>query len=470
MIQTAPVAVLRRSLFARLQQFSSRLYGPLFAAGLHYWQLGEGQYWGHNTIIRVAPFMEHCHLPRLPGKPPHGGEILSHDFVEAALMGRAGWNIWLAYDLGGSYEEVPSTLLEEMARDRRWCQGNIQHLRLLSTEGLKGAHRALFLNGVLSYVSAGLWFCFLALSTAEAVLEALREPVYFPAGPSLFPQWPVWRPEWAIALMAVTGAILFLPKLLAILLVVLRGGARAFGGAPRLLLSALLEVLVSTGLAPIRMVFHSRFVIANLLGRTVAWRSQSRGDEETGWGEAIRRHGLDTLWASAWAVAVFVLNPGYSWWLTPIVTALVLSVPLSVLTSRVRLGDRTRAAGLFLTPEESSPPPELEDLETLVARVAAEREALPAAERDGFVRAVVDPVVNAVHCALLGGTRGGKASLHAVRHELVERALADGPSALVTEERRMLLADPGPMIELHRGVWQMPERAGATRWGVPVTP
>ncbi|HUI25124.1 MAG TPA: glucans biosynthesis glucosyltransferase MdoH, partial [Candidatus Kryptonia bacterium] len=165
MIQTAPAAVNRRSLFARAQQFASRVYGPMFAAGLHFWQLGDGQYWGHNAIIRVAPFTDYCALARLPGKPPLGGEIMSHDFVEAALMGRAGWSLWLAYDLPGSYEEVPSTLLEEMKRDRRWCQGNLQHLRLLFTEGLFGAHRALFINGVLSYVSALLWFAFLSLST-----------------------------------------------------------------------------------------------------------------------------------------------------------------------------------------------------------------------------------------------------------------------------------------------------------------
>ena len=96
-------------------------------------------------------------------------------------MGRAGWTLWLAYDLGGSYEEVPSTLLEEMKRDRRWCQGNLQHLRLLFTEGLFGAHRALFVNGVLSYVSALLWFAFLALSTAEAILDVAARARLLPA-------------------------------------------------------------------------------------------------------------------------------------------------------------------------------------------------------------------------------------------------------------------------------------------------
>ena len=194
LIQTVPASVDRKTLFGRVQQFAGRVYGPMFAAGLHYWQLGDGQYWGHNAIIRVAPFMEHCALPRLPGKPPLGGEILSHDFVEAALLGRAGWDLWLAYDLPGSYEESPSSLLEEMKRDRRWCQGNLQHLRLVLTRGLEGPHRALFLNGVMSYVSALLWFCFLALSTAEGLWEAVRAPDYFPVAHSLFPDWPVWHP------------------------------------------------------------------------------------------------------------------------------------------------------------------------------------------------------------------------------------------------------------------------------------
>jgi membrane glycosyltransferase len=466
-IQTVPVAVMRRSLFARVQQFASRLYAPIFAAGLHYWQLGEGQYWGHNAILRVAPFMDCCHLPRLPGKPPLGGEILSHDFVEAALMGRSGWTLWLAYDLDGSYEEVPSTLLEEMGRDRRWCQGNIQHLRLLFTDGLRGAHRALFLNGVMSYVSAGLWFSFLALSTAEAILQAVREPVYFPPGPSLFPDWPVWRPDWAITLVAVTGVILFLPKLLAIVLVLRRGVSPRFGGFFPLLVSALLEVLISTLLAPIRMVFHLRFVVSNLFGRTVAWRSPPRGERETRWREAVRNHGFDTLWASAWAAGVFALSPDYFWWLTPIVVALIFSIPVSVLTSRVRLGERAREAGLFMIPEESSPPPEIAEVERTLANPDAANADPELMRGEGFIRAVVDPIANAVHCALLGGTRGGRSGLRALRFALVERALEEGPGALSDDERHILLADVAPMIELHRGVWQLADDALAEHWGIP---
>jgi membrane glycosyltransferase len=468
MIQTAPSAVNRRSLFARVQQFASRVYGPMFAAGLHFWQLGDGQYWGHNTIIRIAPFMDHCGLPRLPGKPPLGGEIMSHDFVEAALMGRAGWTLWLAYDLGGSYEEVPSTLLEEMKRDRRWCQGNLQHLRLLFSEGLFGAHRALFINGVLSYVSALLWFCFLTLSTVEAIKNALAEPDYFPHGPSLFPEWPIWRPDWALSLLAVTGMILFLPKILSILLIVLkRRDRKSYGGAVRLSLSVFLEILLSSLFAPIRMVFHSKFVIQTLLRRTVSWPAQGREDAETGWREAIRHHGVDSFVASAWGASLFILNPGYFWWVTPIIGALILSVPLSVLVSRVSLGDRTRAWRLFMIPEETDRPVELRDLDLHLAAAQERAAALPAAERDGFVRAIVDPYVNALHRALLGTGRRLKGSVRAARAACLDRALAEGPSVLPARQRKVLLSDPDMVDALHARVWSLGDHERAGRWGRP---
>ncbi len=471
MIQTAPTAVNRRSLFARVQQFASRVYGPMFAAGLHFWQLGDGQYWGHNAIIRVEPFMDHCGLPRLPGKPPLGGEILSHDFVEAALLGRHGWMLWLAYDLGGSYEEVPSTLLEEMKRDRRWCQGNLQHLRLLFTEGLFGAHRALFVNGAMSYMSALLWNAFLALSTVEAIRDAIWEPEYFPHGPSLFPEWPVWRLDWALWLLAVIGLLLFLPKALSILLVWLRTrNARAYGGVFRLTASVLLEILMSSLMAPIRMVFHSRFVLTNLLGRTVAWRSQDRDETDTTWPEAIRHHGLDTVVATAWGTLLFWLNPGYFWWVTPIIGALILSVPVSVFASRVRPGDRARRLGLFLIPEETAPPPELQDLYALLrdARAAAKR--IPPPERDGFVRVAVDPYANAVHRALLGHRRSLRERIRAAREALVARALAEGPQSLSPAERRVLLLDPAATDALHERLWTLADRASAARWGRPGAP
>ena len=153
-IQTAPKASGMDTLYARMQQFATRVYGPLFTAGLNFWQLGESHYWGHNAIIRVKPFIEHCALAPLPGKGSFAGDILSHDFVEAALMRRAGWGVWIAYDLPGSYEELPPNLLDELKRDRRWCHGNLMNFRLFLVKGMHTVHRFVFLTGVMSYLSA----------------------------------------------------------------------------------------------------------------------------------------------------------------------------------------------------------------------------------------------------------------------------------------------------------------------------
>jgi membrane glycosyltransferase len=266
--------------------------------------------------------------------------------------------------------------------------------------------------------------------------------------------------------------ILFLPKVLSIVLIVLKGrrpegpgrNVRMYGGTFKLALSVLLEILLSSLLAPIRMVFHSRFVVQNLLGRTVTWRSQEREDAETSWWEAIRRHGFDTLFASAWGVSLYALNPHYFWWVTPIIVALILSIPLSVLASRVRLGDRARARKLFVIPEETDPPQELRAVGDMLRAAQQQSAAVPAAERDGFVRAAVDPYVNALHRVLLGRSRSLKPSIRAARRALLERALYDGPAALAPRQRRILLSDPDLMCQLHQRVWELADRDRAARW------
>ena len=187
------------------------MYGPIFVAGLHYFELGEAHYWGHNAIIRVAPFIEHCALARLSGRGALSGEILSHDFVEAALMRRAGWGVWIAYDLPGSHEEMPPNLIDELNRDRRWCQGNLINFRLTWARGLHPSHRAVFLTGAMAYVSAVLWFLFLILSTALLAVHTLIEPQYFVAPSQLFPLWPEWHPSRGIGLYVVIATLLFLP-------------------------------------------------------------------------------------------------------------------------------------------------------------------------------------------------------------------------------------------------------------------
>ena len=311
MIQTAPTAVNRRSLFARVQQFAARVYGPMFAAGLHYWQLGDGQYWGHNAIIRVAPFMHHCGLPRLPGRPPLGGEILSHDFVEAALMGRAGWTLWLAFDLPGSYEEVPvDAARRDEARPALVPGQPATSAAAVHRRAVRCASRAVPQRRAVVRVGVTV----VRVPDAEhrgghperaaraGVLPARAQFVSGVAGV-------------ASRLGAVPGRRHRHDPLPAEaaqhrahrVQAAQRQGCTA--ASLRLSLSVFLEILLSSLLAPIRMVFHSRFVVQNLLGRTVQWRSQGREDAETRWWEAIRRHGFDTVFASAWGISLYWLNP-----------------------------------------------------------------------------------------------------------------------------------------------------------------
>jgi membrane glycosyltransferase len=442
-IQTAPRAAGRETLYARMQQFATCVYGPLFTAGLHYWQLGESHYWGHNAIIRVAPFIRHCGLGRLPGRGSLSGEILSHDFVEAALMRRAGWAVWIAYDLSGSYEEMPPNLIDELKRDRRWCQGNLMNFRLFLMKGLHPAHRAVFMTGVMAYLSAPLWFAFLIVSTWLLAEHTLKPPTYFPEPYQLFPVWPEWHPEWAIALFSATATLLFLPKIFGMLLLGAKG-THPYGDGVRLMASTAAEMIMSAMLAPIRMLFHTRFVLTALLGWTVSWKSPSREDAATTWTEAFARHGTQTVIGILWAIGIYWLNPAYLWWLLPIVGALILSIPLSVFTSRTTLGQSFRRARLFLIPEESWPPLEIR----LTGRYL--RRAIPPPD---FIEAVVDPAINAVACTT-GVARPGQVETPSPeRMEMLQKALTTGPGTMTDAERAILLNDPVSLSCLHFEVW-----------------
>jgi membrane glycosyltransferase len=461
LIQTPPIAVNRSSVLARVQQFATRVYGRMFAAGLHFWHLDNAHYWGHNAIIRIAPFMAHCALPRLPGRGALSGDILSHDFVEAALMRRAGWGVYIAYDLAGSYEEVPPTLLDELGRDRRWCQGNIQHLRLLFSDNLTPAHRALFANGVMAYTSAAIWFLFLALSSAEAVMESLRTPNYFPVPGALFPQWPVWQPIWAVTLFVATIVVLFLPKVLGMAMLVAKGRRREFGGVARLIASTVIEILLTSLLAPIRMLAHTRFVLTTLAGWQVKWNSQQRADARVSWLRALRYHLPGMLLAAGWGAALYWYTPGFAPWLAPILIPLIIAPVITVVTSRDDLGRWLRRYKLQLIPEENHPPAEL-------ARVIALAEAAPPAP--DFAAAVVDPVLNALHVGLQGAPRRLNSELQAYREDLAQRALAQGPDALTNGEQVELLADPKALAWLHYRVWAEAPEAWAPWFDAASTP
>lgn len=460
-LQTAPKSINSRSLIARMQQFSNHLYGPVFAAGLNYWQLGDAQFWGHNAIIRIELFMRHCHLPTLSGPAPLGGHILSHDFVEAALMRRAGYGVWLAYDLDGSFEENPPSLIDELVRDRRWCQGNLQHSRLLLTRGFFPTHRALFINGIMSYGSALLWFFFLIVSSCQAMLELVTVPEYFPQGPSLFPDWPKYFSTWTLGLFGGTASILFLPKLLALAVTVCKGGSRGFGGFFSLMFSACLEIAVSALLAPVRMLFHSIFVVTTILGFTVRWNAQNRESSGTSWGQAFRFHWWGSLFGIVWGGFMYIIDPGFFIWLSPIVAGLALSIPLSVWTSRI---GRNSRHFFFLTPAETAPAPELASLEKNIARPEP-HSPFHLSRNQGFLRAAVLPGVFALRRTLAGRQRALSPEKRAELDELVEKAVTHGPDSLGNREKAAILSDADCLEKLHQRVWAL-EHARAIKWGI----
>jgi membrane glycosyltransferase len=364
-IQALPLPAGRETLFARLIQFAARLSSPMLASGLAWWQLGEGNYWGHNAILRLKPFAAFCDLPRLPGSPPLGGEILSHDFVEAAFMRRAGFEVWLVPDDSGSWEEVPSNIIDYAARDRRWAQGNLQHLGLLPMRGLHWLSRVHLLTGVLSYASSPLWLLVLLLSSTVVILDAIHGHQYFtPGSYALFPTWPQYRDGEIVALLSITVAVLFLPKFFGALLALKDSRLRrGFGGGPRLFASLGLEQLFSILLAPAMMLFHTTFVVTTLAGKPVVWHAQERGDRGIGVLEALMRHKWHLVIGIGWGAVILAFAPRYIWWLLPVLAGMVLAVPLTVMTSRTGAGLWMRKHRLLLTPEETEPPVELAALQ-----------------------------------------------------------------------------------------------------------
>jgi membrane glycosyltransferase len=338
LLQTAPTIVGGETLFGRLQQFASRTYGAMLAAGQDWWSGAEGNYWGHNAIIRTRAFAAQCGLPHLPGRRPFGGHILSHDFVEAALLRRGGWSVRLAHDLEGSYEEAPPTVLDLARRDRRWCQGNLQHAGVLGAAGLHWVSRLHLLRGILSYLAAPLWL--LLLCTGAGVWVEGGESHRLPSGPA----------TW---LFGLTMALLLVPKLLGAILAARRTPAR---GVATLVLSMMVEMVISTLVAPVMMLMQAAAVVDVLLGRDSGWGVQQRDHERMTRREAWQAHGRHVLIGVASACVARLLDPAMFWWTSPVYAGLVLSAPLAILLSRANLGRLLRRLGVFVTPEEAAPP------------------------------------------------------------------------------------------------------------------
>lgn len=365
-IQTVPYPVGRETLFARLQQFSARLYTPLLVEGLTFWQQSDGNYWGHNAILRIAPFRAHCTLPVLPGQEPWGGEILCHDVVEAGLMRAAGWECWVLPEVLESYESLPANLIDFVARERRWCQGNLQHSRLLLRPGLRPVGRFHLAYGIAYYLAGPVALLFLALASLDAALGGgvARAMVAGPAGWGLV----------ATGLLALyAGKLLSLGAALAS-----PAGSRGYGGRLALLAGAVLEQAFAFCLSALLIVAATRFLADLVAGRSVRWDPQPRDDRGIGWAEAWRRMRAPLLAGLAWLLLLPAVPAPLRLWALPLALGLVTALPLAVLTSRVGPGRALARLGLLTTPEERAIPAVLGLYQRLLAGdPAAANDAAP---------------------------------------------------------------------------------------------
>jgi len=440
LIQSLPISVAGQTLLARMQQFAGRIYGPLIAQGIAWWHGAEGNYWGHNAIIRTRAFAEAAGLPHLPGPKPFGGDILSHDFVEAALMRRAGWGIHMLPLLQGSYEQGPPTLMDIAVRDRRWAQGNLQHAAVLPTRGLNPISRLHLLTGIGSYITAPLWLLFLLLGFCISLEARFVRPEYFPTGPSLFPDWPLVDPVRAMWVFAGTMMLLLVPKVLAMLVFLChRRERRAAGGAIRLVLSLLLETLIAGLVSPISMLTQTGHVVSILCGRDSGWSAQSRDDGRLPFRAVLRGYWLHTLLGVVAAVAAWLVSPWLALWMSPVLAGLVLAIPLVALTARPGLGLLLQRLGLLLIPEERDPPRVLTRAVALRGQGGAVAEAAS--------RLAADPALLRLHRHLLPPPRRrgvDPIELEAVIGSAKLAEADDLPTALgllTAREKAALLAD-----------------------------
>ncbi len=351
LIQTVPRPVRQQTFFGRFLQFAAELHSPILATGNSFWQTDTANYWGHNAMIRIDAFMENCCLPYLSGQPPFGGEILSHDFVEAALLKRGNWQVVNITETVGSYEEVPSNIIDFIIRDRRWSQGNLQHLRLLKTKGLHIISRFHFLSGAMSYVSSLLWLIMLALGTTDAILQALNSNQFFNKPYQLFPNWHIAKPELIYSLLGVTALLLFTPKILSLILGLIQN-PKQFGGLISLIVSAFIEIIIAILIAPVMMIFHAYFVISALTGNNVSWNAQERNGRSIPWNEAVKHTLLVSLLAFIWGGLAYLYAPKYFWWLLPVLIGLVLAAPIIRYSSSIWLGKLSYKFNIFKVPSE----------------------------------------------------------------------------------------------------------------------
>ncbi|SCB72704.1 membrane glycosyltransferase [Gilliamella bombicola] len=450
-LQSPPKSVRMTTLYGRIQQFANQIYSDIFCSGTHFWQLSEAQYWGHNAMIRLKPFIEHCILSPLQKRkgPIH---ILSHDLVEATLMRRAGYGVWIAYNMNGSYEELPGNMIEDLKRDNRWCMGNLINLRLIFKSGIKLTHRIMFATSGMAYISSLLWLVFLIFSTLLLLVFNISEPQYFFQPNQFYPTWPRWDEQLAIQLLSTTMVLLFAPKFFSYGIIIARTGAKDVGGIFKLTLSIFIEMIWSMILAPIRMIFHSKFVLRAWMGSKIQWKSPSRSDDALTWGESFYFCWPLSLLGIVWLGIIIWLNPQFTYWYIAILIPLSISPLVIRISGLSSIGMKAKKAGLFLTPEETHPAKAI----TLTGEYLVKTEA--AFIENGFIMALVDPVYNALACALSTSRHRVNTKNQQKRHELIAQYKQIDLEKMSKEKQLAILEDPIILSALHRHIWQQQEK------------
>lgn len=425
LIQTMPMLVGGQTIFARLTQFAGRIYGPAIARGVAAWSGNSGNFWGHNAIIRVSAFAQCCGLPDLPGKPPFGGHILSHDFVEAALLRRAGWKVRLDHDLRQSFEGSPPTLLDMAVRERRWAQGNLQHSRLIFSRGFTWINRAHFVIGMLGFLMSPIWLAMILVGLALSANVLLSRPDYFPQTYQLFPEWPTFDPVRMLWLFIAAMSFLLVPKFIGLFRAWARPLARNSGGPVRLLGSALFEITLSALIAPVQMLIQTRQIYEIFRGRDSGWEAQVRAGAMPSWPVVLRRHALHVVLGLGTLIVLALFSPAQLVWLSPILAGLILSPMTSRWSASPVFGRWARRQGLLVTPEERDPPEILTAANALDYRISG---TLP---RDGLATMGQDPAMQARVAALLRA--GAPVGPAAARLDAISAAAKLGHAATQAE-------------------------------------
>lgn len=449
-LQTVPMLIGQLSLFARLQQFASRVYGGVIARGLAAWSGDDGNYWGHNAIIRIRAFAAGCGLPQLPGRKPFGGHVLSHDFIEAAFIRRAGWKVRLAADLQGSWEEGPPSLVDVAVRDRRWAQGNLQHLKLIGTSGLSWTSRMHLGVGIMSYLASPLWLMLILIGFALSLQVLLIRPEYFSKTFQLFPDWPSFDAPRMVSLFIFSMFVLLIPKIVGLLRALASTQTRrGCGGIIGLPVTAVVELVFSALYAPVMMLIQTQHVISILTGADSDWMTQRRQAAVISWREAAHYHWRHSLIGIVIATVAVLLSPTLLAWLAPTVAGLVLAIPLSKVSGSVRAGELFARFGLFRIPEERSVP----DLVRRRDQLVHDAEPMPA---DGLRYLAAHPRARSnqvsINLPRPADTRGhpNPNRLTAAQKLAQAESLREALDWLSAPERIEVAADAGLLNELAR--------------------